>query len=109
MKLTISGKEYAFKFKHTQEGGPRVIGKLGGEIPAEPLVRHTACTIVDSSQEESQDFVAIGFAKCHPNDNFSKEKGRQKSLAKALEDACFTKSERGDVWHTYRNWNKERF
>ena len=93
MKVVIKDKEYFIKFKHTQN----------------EEVRHTECTVMEGPSKETSLFKGVGYSKCHPNDNFSKEKGRQYSLAKALEDCSFTKSERGDIWHTYRTWNKERF
>ena len=54
-------------------------------------------------------YVSVGYARCHPNDNFEKELGRQMSLKKALEDGDFTKEARTSFWDVYRNWGKERF
>ncbi len=107
MILTVNNNEYIVKFTHTQTGGKRVT-KLS--VHDEPLIRHTECKILTPIEgKEMPGFVSIGYAKCHPKDNFNKETGRQLSLKKALEDGDFSKEERTEFWNAYRNWGTKRF
>lgn len=105
MKVIIGGLIYLVRFTHVQTGGE--ILKNGESTP---LVRHTECKILQELEEgEQPGFISIGYARCHPKDNFSKELGRQYSLKKALEDGDFTKESRAIFWEEYRNWGKSRF
>ncbi len=44
----------------------------------------------------------VGTARLHPNDNFSRQKGRKVSLQDALWRAGLTKAQRQEVWDQYR-------
>ncbi len=99
----LVGTAFSVKFTHVQD-----------EAQDKTPIRHTECKILEKDSEDlSPDaklgFVSIGYARCHPNDNFSKETGRQMSLKKALDDGDFTKEARTVFWDNYKNWGKERF
>lgn len=105
MKVVIGDQQYSVRFRHTQEGGPAKFSKLGKVREEEPLVRNTECKILQPIEgQEIPGFISIGYARCHPNDNFSKEKGRQYSLKKSLEDGNFTKEQRAIFWEEYRTY-----
>lgn len=111
MIVNLNDKTYLVQFTHINEQKQKVSklssGTKGGY---KPLVRHTECKILTPIEDaEMPGFISIGYAKCHPNDNFNKEKGRQLSLKKALEDSEFSKEERKVFWMHYKNWGKERF
>lgn len=101
----LIGIAFLAKFTHVQkEDTPKL--SSDGAISE----RFTECKILQQEEgKEELGFISIGYARCHPKDNFSKEKGRQISLAKALEDGDFTKEIRTIFWDEYRNWGKERF
>lgn len=110
MKVVIGGLIYLVCFKHIQEGGVKKVSKIGVTREEEPLVRHTECKILQDLEDgENPNYISIGYARCHPNDNFNKELGRQYSMKKALEDGEFTKESRAVFWETYRGWGKDRF
>jgi hypothetical protein len=95
----LVGLAYIVKFLHIQEN-------LDSENP----VRHTQCKILQAEEgKEDLGYISIGYSRCHPNDNFNKEIGRQLALKKALEDGEFTKEARTHFWNEYRNWGKQRF
>ena len=109
----LVGVEFVVKFVHINEGNESTkVSMLPNKIQEEatPLKRHTECKILERVEgKEDLGFISIGYAKCHPNDNFNKEIGRQQSLKKALEDGEFTKEAREQFWNAYRNWGKNRF
>lgn len=110
MIVEIKDKKYMVQFTHVQKGGKVIQRKLSGSpIEETPLERHTRCKILLDQNTEDLGFISIGYARCHPNDNFNKEKGRQFSLNKALDDTSFSKEERTIFWNAYRNWGKKRF
>lgn len=110
MKVVIDNNVYLVKYVHIQTGGPQRVSKLTPQREVEPLKRHTECKVLQVIEgKDMPAFVGIGYAKCHPNDNFDKEKGRQLSLKQALKDANFDKSERAIFWEEYRTWGTERF
>lgn len=105
----LVGVEYRVFFTHVQTGGHKS-SKLSNPATEEPLVRLTECKILEKVDgKEDLCFVSIGYSRCHPDDNFDKETGRQLSLKKALIDGDFTKETRKQFWDVYRNWGKERF
>lgn len=106
MIVVIDNQEYMVHFTHVNEEAvtSRKLTNYGQELA--PAKRHTECKILVPSEVEGEmpGFISIGYAKCHPKDNFNKEKGRQLSLSKALEDAEFDKETRTAFWNAYRNW-----
>jgi len=113
MIVTIEGQvgvEYRVFFTHVNDGGQHKVSKLSKPIEYTPPVRHTECKILEKHDDrEDLVFSSIGYARCHPDDNFCKETGRQLSLKKALEDGQFTKESRKQFWDVYKTWGKERF
>lgn len=111
MIVNLNNKVYLVQFTHINEQKQKV-SKLSSDTKGEyrPLIRHTECKILTPIEDtEMPGFISIGYAKCHPNDNFDKERGRQISLSKALEDAEFSKEERKVFWDIYKNWGTQRF
>jgi hypothetical protein len=100
MIFSIGNNEYVVRF-HTKKVD---LGEKteSGKTVLTPV--STKCSI-----ERDTDFVSAGYAKCHPNDNFNSETGRQIALKNALEDGNLPKEDRTIFWETYRNWGKVRF
>jgi hypothetical protein len=46
--------------------------------------------------------VYCGESVCHSTDNYDKDKGRKKSLARAMKEAGLSKEERIEIWEEYR-------
>lgn len=107
MKVSIGENVYLVKFNHVQEGinvSKSKLSKREEKIDLLP-VRHTECKILlEQEDKDIPGFVGIGYSRCHPNDNFNKETGRQLSLKKALEDGEFDKDTRTIFWDNYRSW-----
>lgn len=80
----------AFSHSFVNSGEEKHIGK-----------RITAVTVEIGDQSH------LGYAICHPNDNFCKETGRRVALKRGLE--VFNKQQRTEVWDQYRIWGKQRF
>lgn len=59
----------------------------------------TLCVIQEKVGEDWSD-VALGHAYCHPNDQFTRTKGRKVSLADALSAYTEDRSERKLFWDT---------
>lgn len=86
MKVIINGTEYRFSWKHKVTGSKR----------------HTKCFV-------KKDNVLIGTVKSHVDsrDQYLKNKGRIRSLTKALKSLTtqfptdFTRVTRTDVWDNY--------
>lgn len=94
MIVNLNGTQYSVRFRHTQDESNR----------------HTECKILQPIEgKEMPGFISIGYARCHPKDNFSKETGRQLSLKKALDDGNFSKEDRTTFWSEYRDWGTKRF
>lgn len=60
----------------------------------------TTCAVTDMENAR----IGIGQAQCHPEDYFTKEIGRKKSLANAIRN--FPKNIRAEVWEQYRTMTK---
>lgn len=64
--------------------------------------RKVTCCTIDSIAEDRTVFpVTMGCSILNPVDQFSKSKGRKKSLARAMEAAEFSFSERKIIWEAY--------
>lgn len=100
MIFSIDGNEFVVKF-HTEkvDSGNKT---ESGKTILTPVA--TQCTITKNAE-----FLGTGYAKCHPNDNFDAEIGRQIALKNATTDASLTKPERKILWEFYRVWGKTRF
>lgn len=93
---TVNGIERKVFFKHTKEERT-VMQKDGKEATAiHPIA--TTCRILD---KETNNEVAVGVAKCHPNDNFEYERGRKTALTRAIKNTGFTRDQRATVWAAY--------
>jgi len=90
MRVIINTTTYNVKFSHYQN-----------------KVKHsfTECKITINEKQ----FIGVGCAIVHPKDNFCKEKGRQISLTKALNNLKFEREDRTIFWNEYRKWGKIRF
>lgn len=95
MKLNLNGKDYSFKFFHTNKTDAQ--SKLSKTSPEAPI-RATTCMVFD----EQGECVSKGTANVHPKDNFCKEKGRKISLRRSMK--TWEKSFRSEVWESYRTW-----
>ena len=49
----------------------------------------------------TQEYIAYGSTRCAPSDRFEKEKGRKLSLAEALREGGWDRSERRVFWQAY--------
>ena len=88
MLVSIGGTRYNFYFSycHDREGRPT----------------QSSCHIEQDDPENEENHmveVAAGYAYCHPDDVFSKERARKITLTRALEE-LFPYTE-----DTTRNWN----
>lgn len=87
MRFTKEGKEYRIFFNHFNPD----LDPVGG----------TNCSI-ESANEDAENFESYhGYAQLHPNDLFSKEKGRKIALARALETSGWLEADRREVWLAY--------
>lgn len=100
MIFSIGENNYVVKF-HTEKVDSGLKTETG-KVILTPV--STQCSIT-----RNEEFIAAGYSKCHPKDNFCSETGRQIALKKALEDSNLPKEDRTVFWNTYRTWGKERF
>lgn len=101
MIVVIAGERKMYvKFAHE---------KLEKVSDYEKELRTTSCVITKEGSDERHEFLGYGAVKCYHKDFFNKEVGRQKALARALEDTEFTKEVRTIFWENYRTWGKQRF
>lgn len=102
LRLQIKGIDYKVSFSHFEVDDEDLmnLGLFGESYCPKNLAfeTHTAtmCVISDSLHE-----VGVGYSICQPPDIFRKDKGRVRSLARALKDGRFTKPERAQVWKQY--------
>jgi len=82
MTVAIDGVMYRVKWDHRQA--------FRGE---------TTC-VIEVSENDAHVLHAVGEAHLHPNDNYSRNRGRRVSLSRAL--AGFAKRERAAFWSAYR-------
>lgn len=47
--------------------------------------------------------IFSGESICHSTDHYNKDKGRKKSLSRAMAEAGLSKEERIEIWEEYRN------
>lgn len=104
MFIEIGGEKHAVKFKHDSIGEKA----LNSSKKLVTVNRHTEC-VISKFVQNVEEVVGKGIALCHSSDNFDKEKGRQKALARALENAEYGKDIRSIFWEAYRNWKIKRF
>jgi hypothetical protein len=88
MVVTIGGTRYNFYFHYNHDSN-------GQPIQSSCHIEQT--TLEDGEYKNVE--VAAGYAYCHPEDKFDKEKARKITLTRALED-FFPYTE-----DTTRNWN----
>lgn len=76
--------------------------------------RKTVCNVLDVTGLQESTFpkvssiIAVGVAKAHPNDQFSKRAGRRYSLTYALEDAKLDRESRKRAWEAYHKFVKDQ-
>ncbi len=87
MRFTKDGQEYRIFFNHFNPE----LDPVGG----------TNCSIESANPEDESYECYRGFAQLHPQDNFSKEKGRKIALARALQTAGWLEADRRYVWLAY--------
>ncbi len=100
MKFIIGDVEYRIIFWHytTPVAIMPVVGK-------QDHIKVTRCAIVHAGEQfsDEKNWLTIGYAHCHPSDNYSKETGRKLSLARAIKD--LQKQHRRTIWQAYLNRN----
>ncbi len=74
-------------------------GEVTIRIHQRPTERETVSVI-----EFPDGYKASAASHCHPNDNFSKHKGLQISLSKAMKKAHIKKDERKLIWDKIFNY-----
>ncbi len=103
MLLEVNGIQYTAHFKHRTEEfwrGKRWITKC--------IFHAGKCAIPNCADDPNKSFASIGRAVCNPVDQFSKAKGRIKSLTRALAEYVPTKGDReekrqlrAEIWSAY--------
>ena len=97
MKVLLGGVEYEIVFAYwtsaDDDGGP--VRRVGCSLGQNAVIGGVKASVVANQ----------GTARCHPNDNFSKEIGRKLALTRAL--AGFSKAERAAVWAVYLSRGKK--
>ena len=82
---------YIFRYRHADNGSVFTTCLLFLYSPESPLPENL----------DLQTAHGAGFAKCVPQDQFSKAIGRRLTLARALKDAGVPIEERIQIWHNY--------
>ena len=99
MLVAIEDQKYIVKFQHDMVG-ITVLNDYGKLVHNSN--RSTKC-IIRNVLDDRDKFVGVGYAKCHPTDNFVKETGRMLSLVQAIEDGGFTREEKQIICSAYKN------
>jgi len=89
MRLSTAAGLFTLHFHHYNNGG---------------IGRGTVCKLHAGTCEgssESDDFYGVGVARLNPNDSFCKRTGRKIALGRAMDEAGFTRVERGLIWNAY--------
>lgn len=103
LRLQIKGIDYKVSFSHFEVDDEDLmnLGLFGESYCPKNLADEThpatKCTISDTDGG----LFGVGYSVCQPPDIFRKDKGRVRSLARALKDGGFTKPERAQVWKQY--------
>jgi hypothetical protein len=68
--------------------------------------RYTTCTLYDHPEFTN----IVGYAHCHPSDQFNKAVGRKLALTRILEHPTLklNKAQRTKVWNAYFEWLKPK-
>ena len=93
---TEEGRKYIIKFLHQT-------GQGSDGLPIPKARKFSQCTLRELKDDKSTEFLGIGYAYVHPDDNFVKEIGRIVSLNKALDDAEFSSSTKTIVFNAYHS------
>ena len=92
LRLKNSYGEIEVVFHHKVLSANETWEASGADVDG-PRRCSTALVMIDGVEQ------GRGTIVCHPNDNFSKALGRQKSLTLALD--CLSRAIRKDVWDKY--------
>ena len=112
MLLDVNGMQYTAHFNHRTEdfwrGNPGGQFNVGKRWITKCIFHSGKCAIPNCADHPNKSFASIGRAVCNPVDQFSKSKGRIKSLTKALAEYVPTKGAeegkrqlRAQIWDAY--------
>jgi len=97
MIIKLNGNTFKVQWKHIAPNSEKKIGRVRATNGG------TSCFINAILDNDSDKLWALSELKCYYKDCYSKETGRKISLAMALKDASFNKTDRTVFWKAYFN------